>query len=282
MFKALYLSRSLTSKGCLLPSHFRFSSVATPKKLSLNGLQNSKLSPFSLKVNALSGRKYSNDATATEKVSNSDTIQPQQTTSAPIPKEYLQALKEMADQQPSNPTTQAIYIKELSKLDHKAVLERLKDPKLAINEDILKEQIKAMIKEGQFDKASLSQIMQKLTVVAAAAATPAPSTSDTPKSFLASANPSSSSGVAPSTQPSGTNESPLHVVIAQHWSSKLTGILSILLTAALIYFVIFRGGGIGDLFNSKNVSVADVTSSTMFTDVIGNEEAKEELGYIIN
>jgi len=168
--------------------------------------------PFAPVATAFPHRQLSTAKTEQEENHATPTTPSQESQFIP-PKEYIQMLKELADQQPNNVAPQAILIKELNKIDPKAVIERLKDARFAVNEEIVKEHIKALIKRGEFEKAPLKDIVARVVAIAG----------------------------TPGALPAGTQESPLHVVMGQSWGSKLTSVLSILLTAVLIYFLLSEG-----------------------------------------
>lgn len=162
-------------------------------------------------------------------------------------KEKLRSAQEDADRFPDNTKMQADYLKLLNLVDAHAVLRRMRGP-YSINEACRKEFVKAMVKTGDFDQFPIDTLFK-----------------------------------GDKTQQQGNNaKNPVFVTMTSSWGSVVYTIAMVILGGVLIYSLFFRGGGLGEGMLGKQPMHTPVEkSNTSFKDVMGADEAKQELQDIV-
>ena len=153
----------------------------------------------------------------------------------------LLQLEREANSNKSDANIQAAYLTELNKYDPSLVLLRMTETGIGINEQVIKEHVKALISKGKWDSTDLMNLFK----------------------------PYFTNGSTP--------ERPLYVQQAEPFLTVLLRALgSIIFIGLLVYLLFYKGGGMGDLFNNNYVP-AETNVKVTLKDVKGSEEAKEEL-----
>lgn len=161
----------------------------------------------------------------------------------------LEKLSISADANRQDVSIQEKYIKALNELYPGAVLERLKNHlQYSINEEIIKEYIKAQMHTGNTDIQTTLQMLKRIIDIQ---------------------------------QPSGTEKHPIYVKMSHSKIYTLLSLLSFLLFGGFLYFLFFRPGGGVDLFRDIEYHPYESRVPVTFQDVKGNDEAKQELADIV-
>eukprot|EP01116_Phalansterium_solitarium_P020092 TRINITY_DN5822_c0_g1_i1.p1 TRINITY_DN5822_c0_g1~~TRINITY_DN5822_c0_g1_i1.p1 ORF type:complete len:725 (-),score=266.05 TRINITY_DN5822_c0_g1_i1:395-2569(-) len=181
----------------------------------------------------------------------------------------LRMVEQDADSRPSDVHAQLLYLKALIRSDQvgAALARFLGNPSLLSNPEVAAGMLQAM--QEQIAAAKANPTLAKDT------AAPAPTT--------ATAQPTAAPPPTVAAPLQGTSpRNPLHVQMSSGWAGVLSTVVTAVLAGVIIYSLFFKGGGIGDMFNSPSMTVSvENNVETKFSDVKGCDEAKEELSDIV-
>jgi len=203
----------------------------------------------------------------------------------------LQTLEREADLFPKDPARQFEFLRKLNTVNPEAVLRRVEARSHAIDENGLKEYIKALVLVGKLDRtrlADLSRIGENNAMLNLGEALNAKPYTDSSSSASAASSSSAqwASRFALPTGQAGNSRDPLLISMAepsfkhQLWKTFRTLAMAYLLLLGITTIMEERGLSRGGQSNHSVTPAAE--SSKKFKDVVGVDEAKEELLEIVD
>lgn len=161
-------------------------------------------------------------------------------------KEKLKAAQEDADRFPDNAKLQSDYLHLLNMVNPSEVISRIQTGQYAANENTRRELMRALLRTGQFDTFPIDSVLNQEK---------------------------EKQGSSP--------KNPLYISQSSNWISYITTIISILISGAIIWILLGRSGAADSVLGKQSMLNPVERSVTTFEDVMGADEAKEELQDIV-